>query len=87
MRNMRLQVESARPNTSIINALQSSLTSFRNRLQELQRLERGFNAKLSEYQKLEKEGVLYGHQGLEPGHAHRRVPHINLEGRMIFRYS
>jgi hypothetical protein len=83
--NMRRQLESPNPNNSIINTLTANLNSFRNRLQELGRLEASFNASLPAYKKLEKEGVLYGHQGnLTEGHPHRRVPHINLEGRIYF---
>ena len=30
--------------------------------------------------RVNKDGVLYGHEGLEEGHRHKTVKHINVEG-------
>ena len=81
---MRRQAESATPNVDLINRLTANRVSFFNRLEELGKLERTFNENLPAYRELEREGVLYGHQGLDPSHPHSRVPHINLEGRIYY---
>jgi Domain of unknown function (DUF4157) len=82
--NINMQIASANPNTELIQTLNGNIISFQNRIQELQQIERSFNANRAVYAELEKQGILYGHQGLKEGHAHRRVPHINLEGRIYF---
>ncbi len=66
-----------------IETLNNRISELRGQIRHLQDAERSFNRNLPKYQKLEADGVLYGHETVEEAHPHRTTPHINVEGTKI----
>lgn len=66
-----------------IQTLNNRIEELRGHIRHLRDAERSFERNLPKYQKLEAEGVLYGHETVEEAHPHRTEPHINVEGTRI----
>jgi hypothetical protein len=66
-----------------IEQLRTESRQHERRIVELRASESNFARDLPRYQAAEKEGLLYGHEPVDEDHAHRTVPHINVEGTRI----
>ena len=67
--------------TQRIEAINERLAGLQRDIRQLESARRSFaRNRRADYEKLEKEGVLYGHEDVVDTSAHRTVPHINVEG-------
>jgi hypothetical protein len=70
--------------TRRLAALDERIATLQGHVRALEESKRGFSRRLPDYEKYEREGVLYGHETVKPeDHPHRKNPHINVEGTRV----
>jgi hypothetical protein len=71
----------ARKHPGVRESLTEQLVGAQQRSLNLQQIQRQLASHEAEWRKLEQEGVLYGHQTVDPDDSHHRTnPHVNVEG-------